>query len=47
MIITIAFFAQWKCSLLCMQWCSFMDGNAGECCSPTFLCGRAHFPLFL
>jgi len=26
-VITVAFFAQWKYSLMSMQWCSFMDGN--------------------
>jgi len=30
-IITVAFFAQWTCSLMSMQWRSCMGGNSGEC----------------
>src|SRR6218665_1455695 len=51
-VITVAFFAQWKCGLISMQWytCSLMDWNAGECLSLTLVRGlqvsERHSPAF-
>jgi len=45
MMITVAFFAHWTCSLTSMQWCSCMGWNAGVCCSHTSFCRSTRFPL--
>src|SRR6218665_2932533 len=47
MIITLAFSAHWSCSLISMQWCCYMSGNAGECYSLASFRGITRFPLYL
>src|SRR6218665_2408646 len=44
---TVAFFAHWTYCLITMQWCCYMDGNVGECCSLISLCERMCSLYFL
>jgi len=44
-IITVVLFAYWTCSLVSMQWCSWLGWNAGVCRSLTSVLGRTIFPF--
>src|SRR6218665_510512 len=43
-IVTVAFFAHWTCSLICLQWCCYMGRNVGEYRSLTSFCVGPRLP---